>query len=280
MTMKLARLRFTGLSRAGVALCCLVAATPGRAIAEGSEDRWQWDATVYLWLPTLDGETSFPPGDDGPSIDVSADQIIDGIEFVFMGAFEGRRGPWGVATDVVYLDLGATRKGMRDFGIGRVEIPATVDADMTLDVSGWLWSLHGTHTVIDREAIAVNALVGARMLTLEQELQWTFNGDISSLPLTERSGTSRTKETQWDAVVGMKGRATLGAKRHWYIPYYVDVGAGESDLTWQVMAGLGYSFDTIAVTGVWRYLDYDLGESASIQSLALNGPALGITFRF
>jgi len=280
MTTKLARLRWTGLSRAGAAVCCLVAATPAPAIADASADRWQWDATVYLWLPTLDGDTSFPPGDGGPSIDVSADQIVDGIEFVFMGALEGRRGPWGIATDVVYLDLGASRKATRDFGIGRIDIPATVTADMTLDVTGWLWSVHGTRTVIDQDAIALNGLVGARMLTLEEDLQWTFHGDISSLPVTERSGTSRAEETQWDAVVGMKGRATLGAERHWYIPYYVDVGTGESDLTWQVMVGLGYSFDTIAVTGVWRYLDYDLGDSASIQSLALNGPALGITFRF
>jgi hypothetical protein len=118
------------------------------------------------------------------------------------------------------------------------------------------------------------------MLTLEEELQWTLNGDISLLPFTERSGTSRTTETQWDAVVGMKGRATLGAGRHWYIPYYVDVGTGESDLTWQVMAGLAYSFDTIAVTGVWRYLDYDLGNSRPIESVDFNGPALGVTFRF
>jgi opacity protein-like surface antigen len=278
--MRIARLRFTGLARAGAALCCLVAATPDRAIAEASADRWQWDATVYLWLPTLDGDTSFPPDDDGPSIDVSADQIIDGIEFVFMGALEGRRGPWGVATDVVYLDLGASKKATRAFGIGRIDIPATVTADMTLDVTGWLWTVHGTRTVIDQDAIAMNALVGARMLTLEEELQWTFNGDISSLPLTERSGTSRAKETQWDGVVGMKGRATLDAKRHWYIPYYADVGTGESDLTWQVMVGLGYSFDTIAVTGVWRYLDYDLGDNTPMQSLTFNGPALGITFRF
>jgi hypothetical protein len=281
MTMTLARPRITRFSRVGAALCCLVASTPGFAIAEeASTDRWQWDATVYLWLPTLDGDTSFPPGDGGPSIDVSADQIIDGIEFVFMGALEGRRGPWGVATDVVYLDLGASRKATRDFGIGRLDIPATVTADMTLDVTGWLWMVHGTRTVLDQDAIAMNALAGARMLTLEEDLDWTFNGDISSLPLTERSGTSRTKETQWDAVIGMKGRATLGAERHWYIPYYVDLGTGESDLTWQVMVGLGYSFDTVAVMGVWRYLDYDVGDSASIQSLELNGPALGITFRF
>jgi hypothetical protein len=280
MTTKLARLRFPGLSRAGAALCCLVAAAPDRAIADASADRWEWDATVYLWLPTLDGDTSFPPGDGGPSIDVSADQIIEGIEFVFMGALEGRRGSWGVGTDVVYLDLGASRKATRDFGIGRTDIPATVTADMTLDVTGWLWMVHGTRTVIDQDAIALNALVGARMLTLEEELQWTFNGDISSLPLTERSGTSRTKETQWDAVVGMRGRATLGAQRHWHIPYHVDVGTGESDLTWQAMVGLGYSFDTIAVTGVWRYLDYDLGDNTPMQSLTFNGPALGITFRF
>ena len=280
MTMKHSRPHLPRHFRLGAALCCLVAATPVCAIAEAAADRWEWDATVYLWLPTLDGDTSFPPDDDGPSIDVSADQILDGIEFVFMGALEGRRGAWGVATDVVYLDLGASRKAMRDFGIGRTDIPAGVTADMTLDVTGWLWTVHGTRTVIDEDAIAMNALAGARMLTLEEQLQWTFNGDISTLPLTERSGGSRAKETQWDAVVGIKGRATLGAEHHWSIPYYLDVGTGESDLTWQGMVGLSYSFDTIAVTGVWRYLDYDLGDSASIQSLTLNGPALGITFRF
>jgi opacity protein-like surface antigen len=281
MTTTLARLRITRFSRVGAALCCLVASAPGRAIAEeASTDRWEWDATVYLWLPTLDGDTSFPPGDGGPSIDVSADQIIDGIEFVFMGAIETHRGPWGVGTDVVYLDLGASRKGTRDFGIGRIDIPATVNADMTLDVTGWLWMLHGNYTVIDQDAILMHALAGARMLNLEEDLDWTFNGDISSLPLTERSGTSRATDTQWDAVVGVKGRATLGAERHWYLPYHVDVGAGDSDLTWQVMVGLGYTFDAVAVAGVWRYLHYDLGDGTPIHSLEFNGPAVGITFRF
>jgi hypothetical protein len=46
------------------------------------------------------------------------------------------------------------------------------------------------------------------------------------------------------------------------------------------MAGLGYSFDSIDVTGVWRYLDYDLGDSTPIKSIDFNGAALGVTFRF
>jgi len=95
-----------------------------------------------------------------------------------------------------------------------------------------------------------------------------------------RAGSSSAEETQWDAIVGVKGRWTFGAERQWYVPYYLDVGTGDSDLTWQGMAGVGYSFDSIGVTGVWRYLDYDLGGSTPIKSIDFNGPALGVTFRF
>jgi len=51
-------------------------------------------------------------------------------------------------------------------------------------------------------------------------------------------------------------------------------------LTWQAMAGIGYAYHWGEVTGVWRHLDYDLGSKTPIQSLTLNGPAIGVTFRF
>ncbi|MGB7903411.1 MAG: hypothetical protein WCF43_01875 [Steroidobacteraceae bacterium] len=259
-------------------ICAAMAPLPAQA-ATGDGD-WQWGATVYLWLPSLGGETSFPPSGGGPSIDVSADAILDSLNFAFMGAFEGRKGRWGLATDVIYLDLGASKKATRDFGIGQIDIPATVNADLELDITGWLWTLAGSYEVIQQENFSMNALGGARMLDLEEDLQWRLNGDISSLPVVDRSGSSNAKETQWDAIVGVKGRWTFGADRQWYVPYYLDVGTGESDLTWQGMAGLGYSFDSIDVTGVWRYLDYDFGDSGPIKSLDFNGPALGVTFRF
>ena len=52
----------------------------------------------------------FRRGGDGPSIDISADQIISSLNFAFLGSLEGRKGPWGVATDVIYLDLGGSAK--------------------------------------------------------------------------------------------------------------------------------------------------------------------------
>lgn len=259
-------------------LCAAMAPLPAQA-ATGDGD-WQWNATVYVWLPSLGGETSFPPNGGGPSIDVSADAILDSLNFAFMGALEARKGAWGLATDVIYLDLGQTKKATRDFGIGQADIPASVNADLRLDITGWLWTLAGSYAVVQQENFSMSVLGGARMLDLEEGLQWRLNGDIASLPVVDRSGSASAKATQWDAIVGVKGRVNFGAERQWYVPYYLDVGAGESDLTWQGMTGLGYSFDSIDVTGVWRYLDYDFGDSGPIKSLDFNGPALGVTFRF
>src|SRR5512136_644971 len=108
MTLKIMPRKGTGLTLAMTALCVLGALIPLRSQAEPATDQWQWRATVYVWLPSLGGETSFPPSGEGPSIDVTADKILDSLNFAFMGAFAGRKGPWGIATDVIYLDLGAS----------------------------------------------------------------------------------------------------------------------------------------------------------------------------
>jgi hypothetical protein len=272
--------RFTMRSLSLTAMAILAALVPLRARADSTAGGWQWDATVYLYLPSIGGETSFPPSGDGPSVDVSADAILDSLNFAFMGALGVRKGPWGVATDVIYLDLGSSKKGTRNIGIGEVGLPASVDADLDLDITGWLWTLTGSYALVQQERVSMDVLAGVRMLDLEETLRWQFNGDISTLPLPGRSGTSSAEATQWDAIVGVKGRASFGAEGNWYVPYYLDVGTGDSDLTWQGMAGLGYSFDSFDVVGVWRYLDYDLGDDKAITSIDFNGPALGVTFRF
>jgi hypothetical protein len=268
------------LTRPLAAIAVVAALLPFHAHADSTAGDWQWDATVYMYLPSIGGETSFPPSGDGPSVDVSADAILDSLNFAFMGALGARKGPWGVATDVIYLDLGSSTKGTRDFGLGQVDLPASVDADLRLDITGWLWTLTGSYALVQQERVSMDVLAGVRMLDLEEDLRWQLNGDISSLPLPGRSGTGSAQATQWDAIVGVKGRASFGAEGNWYVPYYLDVGTGDSDLTWQGMLGLGYSFDSIDVVGVWRYLDYDLGDDSSVTSIDFNGPALGVTFRF
>jgi len=56
----------------GLASACILAAmAPLPAQAATGDGDWQWRATAYLWLPSLGGETSFPPSGGGPSIDVT-----------------------------------------------------------------------------------------------------------------------------------------------------------------------------------------------------------------
>jgi hypothetical protein len=248
--------------------------------AEPSADEWTWSATAYLWGPSVGGQTAFPPDDQGPPVDVDIGKVLESINLVFMGAVEGRRGPWGVFADVVYIDMGASRERVRDVSFGPIDLPANVDATLRVDLTGWQVTFAGTRSLVHDDAISLQALAGVRMLDLDEELGWSLGGNVASLPFPQRSGSARAGETQWNAIVGLKGRARLGAGGHWYLPFYLDAGTGESDFTWQAMAGVGYGFERFGIIGVWRYVDYDLGEVRPIRAIDLNGPALGVTYRF
>ena len=66
----------------------------------------------------------------------------------------------------------------------------------------------------------------------------------------------------------------------WVVPYYVDVGTGESKFTWQANAGVGYCFDWGALVASWRYLSYDFKSGGHIDSLSFSGPLIGVAFKF
>jgi hypothetical protein len=50
--------------------------TPLVAHAQTDADSWQWRASIYAWLPGISGDTQFPSGEGGPSINVDADKIL------------------------------------------------------------------------------------------------------------------------------------------------------------------------------------------------------------
>ncbi|MBK6862665.1 MAG: hypothetical protein IPG91_03445 [Ideonella sp.] len=78
----------------------------------------------------------------------------------------------------------------------------------------------------------------------------------------------------------MNGRIRLGPEGKWFIPYYLDVGTGESRFTWQGIAGIGYQFGWGSVIAAWRYLDYDFKSGGVVESLNMNGGAIGVQFSF
>jgi hypothetical protein len=127
---------------------------------------------------------------------------------------------------------------------------------------------------------SVDLIGGVRLLDLEDTLDWTLTGNVGSVALPDRIGARRDSLQNWDLIIGIRGRLSFGEEHHWFAPYHLDLGTGESDLTWQAMAGLGYSFSWGDVLVAWRYLDYDMKSGETIESLNFNGPLIAAVFRW
>jgi len=270
----------TGLTAARIAALALIGALPLAAQAQSASEDWKWGATIYGWFPSIGGNSSFPSGGGGSNISVSSQQVIDALKMAFMGSLEGKKGEWGFWTDVVYADFGASKSAVRDFSLGSAGLPVGVSADLGLNVKSWIWTTVGSYSLVAKPDYTSDVIAGARLLDMKQRLNWSFNGDIAGLPLPGRTGSAEDSISNWDAVVGFKGRASFGADRKWFVPYYVDVGTGQSKFTWQAIAGLGYDFNWGSVLATWRYTSYELKSSSAIQSVYLSGPTIGVTFRW
>lgn len=268
------------LSLAGAALTPTIAAA--QSSATGMQDgKWQFAASIYAYLPTLSGNTTFPglPGNPSSSLSLDAGTIIDNLKMVFMGSLDMHNGQWGLWNDVLYMNLGNTKNGYRDFTINGA--PTNLSGSMDLDQKSTVWTIAGEYRLATgNPAHTVDLLAGARMLDMTTRLGYSFSGTVGSHPLAGRSGSSSVSKTYWDGIIGVKGNYAFGANREWFVPYYADIGTGSTDLTYQVAAGIGYKFGWGELTGLWRYMDYNMKSGQPIQSLNLNGPQIGATWRW
>jgi hypothetical protein len=258
----------------------LVAAPGAFAQSAGSTaDRWQFSITPYIWLPNVDGTLKFsvPPGGSGsPDVGVGPNDYLENLNFFLFLAGEARKGRWAIFTDFVYIDFsnedGAV-KSVTGPG-GAVEVP--VNANTQTSLKGLVWELAVSYTVSRSDTATFEVLGGLRYAGLEASADWQLAGPISLLP---QSGSTSQEVDLWDAIVGVRGKVRLG-EGSWFVPYYLDAGTGSSALTWQGMAGIGYTFKWGDVLLAYRHLYYDQKDDKLIQEMRFSGPALGATFRF
>ena len=261
---------------ATLVLACL---GPAVCYAQSTND-WKFEASIYAFLPTISGTSTFPASGGSRSASVDIGTIVDNLKMTFMGSFEARRGQWGVLADVVYLDVGNTKEQSQALSLGRLGLPADVNAKVSFDLKGWVSTLAGTYRLMADKDYTADVVVGARVLNLQPSLSWNLSGNVASIPVLDRQGSRETDEQNWDLIVGYKGRAAFPPNGKWFVSYYLDVGAGDSELTWQAIAGIGYSFGWGDVVGSWRYIDYQMESGKPLEELSFNGPVIGAVFRW
>jgi hypothetical protein len=271
-------------------LGALLLSAPLHAIAQNATEKWSFSVMPYLWLPSMDGTLRYGPpaaGGASPNVSVDADTLLGALDMAFMLTAEARKGRWLMTTDVIYLDLSSDSSTVQsiDFnaGSGPVNIANTVlDTGTQTNIKGTVWTLVGGYAAVQDPRATLDVIGGFRYFDLKATTNWQLSATVSGpggAQTFARTGSVTKSGELWDAIVGVRGRVMLGGG-NWYVPYYLDAGAGSSALTWQGMTGIGYSFRWGDALLAYRHLFYDQKGDKLLQDFSFSGPALGVSFRF
>lgn len=253
-------------------------ASPRDVAAQSTlSDEWKFRALVYFWGADINTRATFPGGNSA-DVTLSLKDLLNHLKMAGMGALEVQKGPWGAFTDVIYLNVGGAKATTRDGTIDGVHLPVGATLNTGGGIKAWVWTTAGSYRVQSSPDLEMDVFGGARLLSLEPTLNYSFNVDVGPFSGPGRSGSRTVKANDWDAVIGTKGRIAVGSNREWFVPYYVDIGTGDSDLTWQASAGLGYKFSWGDLILTYRYLDYNFKSSSKVDSMTMKGPWLGAAF--
>lgn len=242
-------------SRALTVLALLTASAAPLAAQE-----WSGTATLYGWLPVIEGAQEGPDGQ--PVVDLDAKDILDALDLAFMATAQVRRDRFGVLVDVVYSDLStdATAKP-----------PFTAKASASTTV--WFATLAATYRLTGDDQNFVDLYGGLRYFDASADL------DVSLLD--DRVKRKVSVDADWvDPLVGVQGRYPFNDR--WSIYGFADIGGFDagSNLTWQAYSGVNYAFNErfAGNLGV-RFMSIDYEDDVKID-VDMYGPVFGVTYRF
>ncbi len=231
------------------------------AFAQDSQSAgWNFGGEIYFWGASLGGSTT-----SGGDIDLGIDQIIDNLKFGAMGTLAAQKGGWTLFADMIYLDVGDSNSLTATIG------PISLPVSASMDLKGFITTAGAGYRVYDQGNTSLDVTGGIRYLWLDATL------DVS-VPSISRSVREEESGSNWDAVVGLRGKTDLTDK--WYLTYYADIGAGDSDLTWQAAAAINYRLEKVDLALGYRYLDWDFDDFGPFNDLNLSGAFAGVKIPF
>jgi hypothetical protein len=254
---------------------------------------WTFNIAPYLWVATVNTSLDYnlPPALGGrlpTDVSVGPGEVLGHLDFGVMFAADARNGPFSILTDFVGAKFSASGssvniKSVDFFGQSPIPISRAQQTSNGTTISIVIWTLAGGYTVLEGDWGNLDLLAGTRLLAVNSRtdfsLALTLAGPRGNGATFGGIGDVTASRTIVDGVGGLRGRIRI-AETPVFIPYYFDIGAGGSQLTWQIASGLGYQFNNWgAVSVTYRYLSFHHG-SAVVDTVALKGPMLMVNFTF
>jgi hypothetical protein len=260
-------------------LGCASAASAGEI--DPWDGEWRYDLAIYGWLPVINGTINIdlPSGiSHGASAQVDPSSYLSALQFAAFATGQARKGDFALLTDLVYVDFADRKARVREVALpdGRVTLP--LDEKLDFGLQSFVWTAAGSWTVARGSAGNLDLGGGVRYAGIRSSIDWRFSGPNGIL---DGKGSASDSVNLWDGVAVAYGSILLDSERRWFLPYYVDVGAGnQSNWTTMAYGGLGYRFDWGSVFLVYKNLYYNAGSGKLTESVTMGGPAIGVNFRW
>jgi opacity protein-like surface antigen len=223
-----------------------------------AEDKWSFEVAPYLWVASVEAETSLPQIVPGPASSVQ--EFDTRISGGFMLAAQARYRSVGIITDFNWLRLNteSVNPGPLFSGVDLQSdyIYATAALSYTLPLSG---KFHA------------EVMAGARL--------WNVASDLE-LKIGLTALASSQSQTWVSPLIGMNLRYDL--TEHWLLLGRGTAGGfSDSSAQYDLFAGVGYQFtDWCLATLGYRYLHEDYTKDNFTFNAEAQGFLLGVVFQF
>lgn len=261
------------------------------AQAQGADERsgWSFQIGLYGWLPTFDARLNYalPPALGGTaSVKAESNDYLRDLNAAVMLTGEARYDRVSVLTDFIHVGLGSSSSRVGSLNPSPlagnpVTSTQSLSADSDLDTT--LWTLAAGYTLARGSWGNFDVIAGFRYLGIDAHTDYRLAADVAGPGgrgvALARNGRLSGSDAVWNGIAGVRGRLLVG-ETGVFVPYYFDLGVGDSRLTWQVFTGVGYQTGWAGVQLGYRYLSFDQNNQGLVGSLSMGGPYLAMNFSF
>jgi hypothetical protein len=251
----------------------LMTAAPAAAQVDTSSSapgEWTFAIAPYFWMAGINGEIGLF-GREPVAVDMSFGDILESFRFGGMVVAEAHNGTWGIFSDMMFVKTHAEESVTRDVS----GVPTSLTA--IVETSSFTGTLMGAYRLSSGPPVTFDIMAGARLWNLDNDMRLTLTED--GPPLADLSGSDGS--TWLDPMLGVSARFDLSPS--WFVNAWGLIGGfgAGSDLTWDVLAGVGYRWSqSISLVGGYRSLGVDYENDGFVYDVVQHGPYLGGVFRF
>lgn len=222
-----------------------------------AEESWDINWTPYLWAANLQADVKAGPIDGGADLDTK--DILDKLDMAFMHYLEFSKGDWGIANEIIYLDLSQTTQG---------PIGGAVQAEVGL--TQLINDLVVTYKIDDTGNTTL--IAGARYNSLDMGVD-IIGPDSGTIPLS-------SKESWTNVLFGL--RQIVPINNEWSFLFKGDVATDFSDeLSYILTAGANYQMtDLLDLKFGYRYAKVEFKKDTFDLDETVDGAFVGMTFKW